>query len=192
MGSVLARPVMIPRPHYLRTDAIFSDDGRYRYWLERRWDDALPQFTYMLLNPSKAGIEDDPTVTKLVTITVGNGGGGFELVNLFAVVDTRQVGLHPSEAVGEPVNDGWIARVVGRSTKLVLGWGGGNANKQKTPGRRAAVRTRACEAWPLMAGRDLWCFKTTTTGAPHHPGRLPNDTRIVRYRPPSGYPCSDA
>ncbi|PZS09688.1 MAG: hypothetical protein DLM70_01330, partial [Chloroflexi bacterium] len=57
----------VPLPTYTRSDAKFSDDGRFRYWLERRWDDSLPQFTYILLNPSVAGCADgaDRVVPKL-------------------------------------------------------------------------------------------------------------------------------
>ncbi len=178
----------VQRPAYTRADAVFSDDGGYRYWLERRWDDALAPFTYILLNPSKAGSEDDDTVKRLVAITMFNGGGGFELANLFATVDTNQVGLHLPSAVGLPDNDEWIARVVKRSTKLVLGWGDGNAETRDNRGRQQAVRGRARTVWHLVSGRDPWCLTRTKTGAPHHPRGLPNTTVVAPYHPPPGYP----
>ena len=82
-------------------DAYFSRDRGFRYLLERRLDDALPQFTYVLLNPSEAGGDrDDSTSRKLLSLTVSNGGGGYELVNLFANVDNHQKGLHYPGAIG--------------------------------------------------------------------------------------------
>ena len=89
-------------PPGVRGAAHFSPDHRFRYWLGRRWDDSLPQFTYVLLNPSAAGGDrDDPTSRKLRSLTVANGGGGYALVNLFALVDTHQDGLDYPEAIGE-------------------------------------------------------------------------------------------
>ena len=176
----------------MRGDAVFSDDGRYRYWLERRWDDELPQFTYVLLNPSKAGVRDDGdrTVPKLVTLTQTNGGGGFELVNLFAVLDTQQVGLHLPDAIGESVghNNNWIRRAADRSETLVLGWGDGNADDPSSRGRQAAVRQRATEVWAMVSDRDVWCFRAIASGAPGFPGRLAGSTRMVPYVPERGYP----
>jgi hypothetical protein len=176
----------------IRGNAAFSDNGDYRYWLERRWDETLPQFTYVLLNPSKAGAADngDRTVPKLVTITRANGGGGFELVNLFSTMDTHQVGLHLPGAVGESpcLNDGWIIAAARRSGTVVVGWGDGNADDVTSRGRQAAVRQRAQEVWPLFRHRPLWCFRTIKSGAPGHPGRLSNDTTLVRYLPRDGYP----
>lgn len=165
-------------------DARFSADRRYRYWLQRRWDPSRPQFAYVLLNPSRADADhDDPTVRKLSVLTSANGGGGFELVNLFAVMDTRQVGLHLPDAVeaapGE--NDRWIERVVERADVVVLGWGDGMADDLLTQGRRAAVRRRAQQVWPLVRNRQPRCFRTIGSGAPGHPGRLRSTAPIVRY-----------
>lgn len=173
-------------------NAAFSSNGRYRYWLERRWDEARPRFTYILLNPSKAGATDngDRTVPKLVTMTTANGGGGFELVNLFATMDTHQVGLHLPDAVGESPcsNDAWIVKAAQRSSTLVVVWGDGNADDVASRGRRAAVRQRVQEVWPLLRHRHLWCFRTIKSGAPGHPGRMRNEAGLVRYLPRDGYP----
>lgn len=187
----LALPtVTVPLPRYAQADATFSDVRRFRYWLERRWDESLPQFTYILLNPSVAGrIDgDDRVVPKLARMTAANGGGGYELVNLFATVDTKQVGLHEPLATGGRTNDEWIARVVERSTTLVLGWGDGNKDTVETRGRQAAVRDRARVVWPLLQNTGRWCFDRIGSGAPHHPLYLADETAPVPYQPPTGYP----
>src|SRR5664280_1521362 len=112
-----------PLPPGVRGDADFASGDTYRYWLERRWDTSLPQFTYVLLNPSSAGAnEDDPTTKKLQRMTVAQGGGGYELVNLFALIDTQQLGLHFAHAVGKPsaLNDEWTMRAAARADVVVL------------------------------------------------------------------------
>ncbi len=172
-------------------DAEFSDDGRYRYWLERRWDASLPHLTYVLLNPSRAGVaHDDPTVRKLIALTSANGGGGFELVNLFAVMDTAQDSLHLPSAIearaGE--NDRWIERVATRSETLIVGWGDGNVDNPNARSRRAAVRARADTVLPVLADRPLWYFRTIRSGAPGHPGRLRNSSPLLPFVRPHGQP----
>jgi hypothetical protein len=173
--------------------ADFSPDRRYRYWLERRWRPSLPQFTYVLLNPSRAGANtDDGTSRKLYWITKANGGGGFELVNLFATVDTGQVGLHLSEAVGHTLgeNDQWLFGAIERAQKLVVGWGDGSGKPPKTVERKAAIRRRALSIWPDLRYRELWCVGTNGgTGSPRHPGQgIKNDAALVRYIPTGRYP----
>lgn len=190
----MTTPVPVPSPDPppdVRGHAKFSDNGRYRYWLERRWDDALPRFAYLLLNPSRAGAhDDDPTVRKLTKLTVANGGGGFELVNLFAVMDTRQAGLHLCGAVEETPgeNDNWIVGAAERSQILVLGWGDGNPDGADSRGRQAAVRRRAAEVWPLVRNRSPRCFRAIKSGAPGYPGRMPSSSPIGPYVPPRNYP----
>jgi hypothetical protein len=165
------------------SSAVFSLDGDHRYWLVRRWDIRLVQFTYVLLNPSKAdGEDDDATVTRLIRLTAANGGGGFDLVNLFSVVDTKQVGLHLPAAIGAE-NQAWLARVVVNASKLVLGWGDGDGSGPNGRDRQEAVRRRAQEVWPLFANKEVWCFRSLKSGAPGHPVRLNSACRLVRYRP---------
>jgi hypothetical protein len=167
-------------------DAYPRHSDPFRYWLERRWDLRAPQFTYFLLNPSIARIDDgnDRTVPKLRKITEANGGGGFELINLFATVDTNQIGLHLPTAVGDESKK-WIEMVVDRSTKLILGWGDGNADDENSRGRQAAVRARAKAVWPVVRKHDLWCFAKNKSESPRQPSRpvVKDDCILIRYRP---------
>jgi len=177
-------------PPGVRGDACFSPDHRFRYWLERRWDDSLPQFTYVLLNPSAAGGDrDDPTSRKLRSLTVANGGGGYALVNLFALVDTHQDGLDYPEAIGETreVNDEWIVRAVEGCDVVVLGWGNGNPKGVGAAARQAGIKRRAAEVWPIVRFQQPQCFDLTDRGAPKHPGRLEDKLHLLAYLPPSGY-----
>lgn len=170
----------VPR---IESGADFSQDGLYRYRLVRRWDPSSPTLTFVLLNPSSADeAKDDATVKKLTALARNDGAGGFELVNLFALVDTAQDRLHLANAIG-PENEIWLTDVIGRSTKLCVGWGDGNGSGDLGAARQRAVLSRVREVWPLFRHRDLWCFRVIKSGAPGHPGRIGGGTVISRYRP---------
>ena len=175
-----------PLPAGVTGDATFSADRRYRYWLAREWDAGLPRFAYVLLNPSTAGAEaDDRTSQRLRTLTAANGGGAYELVNLFAIVDTHQRLVHADAGVGESteVADAWITEVTGRADVVILGWGDGLAGGVGGAARRSTVARRAAAVWPLVAGARPMCFVTNRSGAPRHPLYLRADSTPVPYRP---------
>lgn len=177
-------------PAGVRGDARFSPDRRYRYWLERRWDASLPRFTYILLNPSTAGHDhDDKTNQRLRAITVANGGGGYELVNLFAVVDTYQVSLHRPAAVEETpgANDEWVTRAAARAEVVVLGWGDGTGVGTDAAARRTEVKRRAGDVWPLVRDYNPQCFTVNVSGAPGHPLYLNTTSPMTDYVPSPGY-----
>jgi hypothetical protein len=170
---------------------VFSADGSYRYWLERGWDSGLPRFTYILLNPSRAGShEDDPTTRKLQSISAANGAGGYVLVNLFASVDTRQIGLHRATAVGEPPeeNDLWVRIAVEGSPMIVVGWGAGCSSAPHCGDRKRAILRRARSIWPVLDRRDLWCVGYNVGGSPRHPGRGVRSNVPFRRYAPDDYP----
>ena len=67
------------------TSARLSDDRRYRYLLVRRWDNTLPDATFVMLNPSTADErDDDPTIRKCIGFAKRWGCGGIKVVNLYA------------------------------------------------------------------------------------------------------------
>jgi hypothetical protein len=164
--------------------------------MERRWDEVLPRFTYVLLNPSGAGGDrDDRTSRRLHALTAANGGGGFAVVNLFTVVDTSQQRLHDPAAPGEAAElaeldelaDEWIAMAAQRSEVLVLGWGDGNATGPRGAAHRARVRRRAGAVWPLVRPHRPGCFTRNASGSPGHPLYLRTTSTVSAYAPTAGY-----
>lgn len=166
---------------------MFSPDGTYRYWLERRWDAGLPRFGFVLLNPSRAdALSDDPTTRRLHHICAANGGGAYVLVNLFALVDTHQRALHHTAAVGETSgeNDRWITAALRWSDRVVVGWGAGGGTTSRLGERRQALRRRIRAIRPVLADRELWCVGVNRAGSPRHPGRgVRNDVPLRPFVP---------
>jgi hypothetical protein len=68
--------------------ALFSQCGRFRYRLGRRWAEG-PTVAFVLLNPSAAdAYSDDPTVRRCVDFARRWGYGALAVVNLYAYVAT--------------------------------------------------------------------------------------------------------
>lgn len=67
---------------WTRMSAVLSDDGQYRYQLERTWGfgDAV---TFVMLNPSTADArKDDPTIRRCLSYARSWGYDGIRVVNL--------------------------------------------------------------------------------------------------------------
>lgn len=104
--------------------AKFSECGRYRYRLWRRWDVSRPTLAFLMLNPSVAGETDnDATVTRCINRASRSGFGALEVVNLFALISTDPKALYVPEIdpVG-PENDEAITEVARSCETLVCAW----------------------------------------------------------------------
>ena len=98
-----------PPSGVLRSDAVFSADGMYRYVLTRAWNDSSPTALFMLLNPSTADERaNDPTVRRLMDFARRWGAGGITLLNLFGLRSTYPDALKYAR---DPVGPEWDCRV---------------------------------------------------------------------------------
>jgi hypothetical protein len=164
----------------MKKDAVISDCGRYRYWLERDWfddTDAAGEVTsrtklgFIMLNPSTADARvDDPTIRRCISFAKGFGYGGLVVVNLFALRATKPSAL---EAVDDPIgpeNDRYLLLAASKVSRLVAAWGAH---------RFAAARANAVgELLPY----SLSCLGMTKTGQPKHPLYLRKDTPLVQFK----------
>jgi hypothetical protein len=67
---------------YITSCTQFSDCKKYRFALERIWNETLPKIMYIGINPSTANTnEDDNTIVKMVYIAQNNGYGGIFVLN---------------------------------------------------------------------------------------------------------------
>lgn len=105
--------------------AQMSDDGLYRYTLNRSWHENGKRACFIMLNPSTADAEkDDPTIRRCISFARREGFGRLIVVNLFAYRATNPKELLTAEdPIGNPENDHWIARSAALSTLTICAWG---------------------------------------------------------------------
>lgn len=166
---VTAQSPTITRRHRqgdIRSSAVYSRCGLYRYALTRDWGQGA-RVAFVMLNPSTAShLRNDPTVARCETRARDMGAGAFRVVNLFAFRATLPRDLRQAEAPVGPQNDRWLRRAALWADHLICAWGNDGAHL----GRDAEVM-----ALLRQTGRPLFHLGLTQSGAPRHPLYLPRD-----------------
>ena len=172
----------------VRSDAIFSDCGRYRYWLERIWDLERPILPWVLLNGSTAGsVRNDPTVRRVIGFTWKWRFGGLWLVNAYAAMATKPADLFAMDEKVGPENKSYVRKTVrdawrharnlpaAPETPVIVGWGNHGAR---------GGQDRLVLDWISGAGVPvrLQCLGVTGQGCPRHPLYCASDTERIDYR----------
>lgn len=152
---------------YTNKSAVVSDCGRFRYRLDRRWDDTKPTCMFLMLNPSLAdGCDDDATIRRVVGFADRWGFGALVVVNLFAIRATNPkilVNRDPAELIGGDRNAGEITLAAVESECHIAAWG----NWGSLYGRGRQVRDQL-----LHKGIYLRHLGLTLNAQPRHPLRL--------------------
>jgi hypothetical protein len=157
---------------YTEASAQFSECGRYRYRLTRRWDDG-PALMFIQLNPSTAGADrDDPTVRRDVGFAHGLGYSALTALNIYAgkATDPRDLAAM-ADPIG-PDNDTHIDTAAAHHDLIVFAW-----RAHADPDRARAVASRV---WRICrhTGGSVACLGWTTNNQPKHPLRLAGDTPL--------------
>ena len=175
----------------VRSNAVFSDCGRYRYWLERIWNLDAPILPWVLLNGSSAdSARNDPTVRRVIGFTRRWQFGGLWLVNAYAAMATNprdllamddNAGPRNRHFVQRTIRDAWRhARKLRETQELpvIVGWG--------NHGARGGQDRRVLD-WIGRTGVPvrLQCLGVTKPGCPRHPLYCAADTERVDYRDPA-------
>jgi len=152
---------VIPSLEECRTAAEFSPCERYRYTLERIWDESRPYVNFICLNPSTATADrDDPTNRRCRGFAWGWGMGGMITTNVFGWRSTDPQGLkEPPEPVGAD-NDAWIARIASQAGIVVVAWGNH---------ARLNSRSRDVASLLLRQGISVTALAVNAGGEPKHP-----------------------
>ena len=171
----------------LRSDAIFCERGRYRYWLERVWSLDAPILPWVLLNSSSAdAARNDPTVTRLIGFSRHWGFGGLWLVNAYAAVATQpeqlfalqdNVGERNRYFVRKTIRDALVQPSMNSRAitfPVIVGWGNHGAKN----GHDHVVMGWIRQADPRV---EIQCLGVTRKGCPRHPLYLPATSRRVAY-----------
>ena len=161
------------------TDAVISEDQKYRYSLHRSGVGDEAPAVFIMLNPSTAdGNSDDPTIRRCRTFIRDWECGYLRVVNLFAY---RSTDFEELKKVEDPVGPANMAFIVSECYQahvkgglVICAWG--------THGGYRNQAARVCGALEYVGVR-LSCLKTTKAGYPSHPLYLPKYLTPRTYRP---------
>jgi hypothetical protein len=155
----------------VKSGALFSHDGRFRYRLWRRWAPG-PTLVFVMLNPSTADEEEnDPTIRKCIGFATRLGFGAIEVVNLYAYCATSPDDLAAAGwPDGNPSNDDFIAGAASQTwlagATVCCAWGTNAYHWGQT-------RVDAVLALLRMCGAVPHCLRRLQNGGPWHPLYLP-------------------
>ncbi|EPX86044.1 DUF1643 domain-containing protein [Salipiger mucosus] len=158
---------MIERHHEaegIRSRALYSRCGAYRYGLERRWAEG-PCLLYVMLNPSTADeARNDPTIERCQRRAVRLGFGAMRIANLFSFRATRPRELR---AAPEPVGP--------ETDALLVDWHAGADMTLAAWGVHGAHLGRGPQMAEALDG-PLHHLGLTREGHPRHPLYVPYAT----------------
>lgn len=157
--------------------AVISDDGKYRFRLEREWIGGNGRVLWVMLNPSTAdAMRDDSTLRRCIDFSQQWGFAGLYVGNLYAYRSTDPRAL---AGVEDPVgrgNDEHLLWMASRSARIVCAWG-----------QRGPVVTRATDVAVMLMGangpHELQILGLTQSLQPRHPLRLRKTTRTGKWQP---------
>jgi hypothetical protein len=151
------------------SDAIFSEDRKYRYALIRIWDEEKPKIMFIGLNPSTANEnQNDPTIRRVISFAKGWGYGGVYMLNLFAIVSSKpEILLTCENTVGE--NDNYLEMFGSKSKDILFAWGNFKEAQQ-----RAKI---VCEKFDKAV-----CLGLNKNGTPKHPLYVPAKINQINFK----------
>ncbi len=161
----------------VQRSAVISDDGLYRYRLDRWWGDGA-RVVWVMLNPSTADAdEDDPTIRRVMRFSRDWGYDGCTVVNLYPLRATKPADLRR-----------WLRRHVIAPAMI---------ENAKYVERLTVDAPLTIAAWGAHADPDdvlpppqTWCHLgiTPKTGQPRHPLFVPASTKPSPFAPGGGVP----
>jgi len=148
-------------------------DGKYRYWLYRKWDKNKPLCLFIMLNPSTADDKkDDRTIKKCIFFAKKFGFGGFYVVNLFSFKTPHKKEIRTdNNPIGEK-NDAIILDIAEKTNKIIVAWG----NDGRYMGRSKKVLNLLEEN-----SFSVYCLKLTKHKEPCHPLYLPKNLELIPF-----------
>ncbi len=158
--------------------AVLSDDGVYRYWLERSFDgvqfgQSHHSLVFCMLNPSTADAEkDDPTIRRCISFARRERANGIIVVNVYGLRSTKPENLWKAKDPIGPDNGRFIVEAARRG-HVICAWGV-NARPEHVKNLRSVF---------LACGTDILCLGTTKDGHPRHPLYVRGDQPLIPWSP---------
>lgn len=167
----MSHPNLFDAPGAVRSDAVISPCGRYRYTLTRRWGEGAP-LLFVMLNPSTADASvDDPTIRRCLGFARREGFQALEVVNLFAFRATDPAELVTAVCPIGPDNTRHLIEARRRAGLVVAAWGAFVPR---------AYRDRPQDVINVLAC-GLLCLGMTAKGEPRHPLFVRGDAPLVPF-----------
>ena len=172
----------------MNRSAEISEDGLYRYRLDRWWGDG-PRVAWIMLNPSTADAEvDDPTIRRCIAFTKAWGYDGLTVVNLYPLRATDPKALDGFEERATEAcatrNGIEVGRAIGVSPIAVAAWG--------VHGARDGIGEWMRGQIALSTPRPLYHLGLTKEGYPRHPLYVRGDTKPIPWAAPADAPGDEA
>lgn len=144
--------------------AAISPCGKYRWSLDRIWDQSKPRLVICMLNPSKADADiNDPTILRLINFATLWGFGGILVINQYAYRSSSPAvlaTLTECEAEGSINYIAWNdALIYAKKTCgwVLAAWGNGGVNQGRF------------NFWVEHHEIEMRCLGVTQNGSPKHP-----------------------
>jgi len=160
----------------MRTDAFFSDDRTFRYWLLRQWNPALPLMAVIGCNPSTADeTADDPTIRKVMGFAKRLNFGGALMLNVGAF---RATDPKDWKAARDPFGPGnSIDHLQGYLIKwqpsiVIAAWGKPCVSSIRGQHRAEAIAKNIL---------GMKCWGRNADGSPRHPLMLAYTTQLEPF-----------
>ena len=167
-----------------KADATLSDCGKYRFFLERTWNDDLPKLPVCMLNPSTGDAEkDDQTIRRLTHFATRWGYGGLAIVNLYPLRASKPSVMWESENRSHDDNEKWLDAIIvaaeNNGNKLLIAWGNDGAWEREADLFIQRVKEQSKTVELVTLGK-------TGHGNPRHPmalgrGRVPDDQTMEAW-----------
>lgn len=159
--------------------AIFSPCGRYRYRLDRVFNQLGRTFGFCGVNPSTAGDErNDQTIRKDIGFTTRWGGTHLIKFNVFGYVATDVRELKRVDDPYGPDQERHLTEILAACDVLVPCWG----NRNKLPAHLRPALRRMTERL-RDSGKPVMVLGYTASGDPLHPLFLPYTTSLRSMYP---------
>ena len=156
---------------------LFSEDRKYRYWLDRDFGSGQGTYVWIGKNPSKADkTQNDNSVSRVMKRAREAGFRRFVVVNLYGYVSTDPRGLLDSwlDAEGPvgPDNLIYISKAMDEADFVLVAWGSAYIGPKHATKVLDVIR---------KVGMTPHCLGLTDDGSPVHPARLAADTPAIPW-----------
>lgn len=167
--------MVILRKTNIEYSAIFSDDSKHRFSLNRIWDIEKEKAVAIMLNPSYADhLKNDLTVLKVTNFLIDQGFGSLSIVNLFSYIATDPKELSNNKDIIRSETNEYIVNSIKETDLVIIGWG---SDSQKYISRKKDLKAILAESQI-----KLKCFRDSEGKMGRHPSRLGNDLELIDYK----------